>query len=136
MRLRRSGGAVGRHLQQVCFGLGLARVAFGAGALLTTRTALGLLGFTRAADAPETRAVARLAGTRDVALGSFTLAALEDRRALRAVTLANACVDAADAITFAVPLAGRQGIDRAALLGASSATAASVAGFWLASRLR
>jgi hypothetical protein len=136
MRLGRSGAAGRRDLRQVAVGLGMARVAVGAGALLTTGPALGLLGFARAAGAPETRTVTRLAGSRDVALGSFALAALKDPRALHAVTLANACVDAADAVTFGVPLARRQGIDRAALLGASSAAAAAAAGFWLAGRLR
>lgn len=130
MRRRRG---VDPAARQVAIGLGAARVAIGLGALLATGRALRLLGF--AASGGATKAVTRLGGSRDVALGAFALLAVGDRRALRAISFANACVDAADAMTFGLALAGRDGIDRAALLGAPSAAAASATGFWLAQRL-
>jgi len=118
----------------VASALGGVRAALGVGALLVTGPALRLLGFD-AADG-RARALTRLAGSRDLALGALALVALEDARALRAITLTNAGVDAADAGTFLVALIRRDGIDRAAALGAGSATAASALGFLLAERLR
>ena len=117
--------------REVARGLGALRVAVGVAALAATSEALRGLGLERGASA---RALARLAGSRDVALGALALAAAGDRRLLRAVSLVNACVDAADAATFAAPLARRQGIDRASILGVGSAAAASSVGLWLAAR--
>jgi hypothetical protein len=119
--------------RRMAAGLGVARMAIGAGALLATGPALRLLGFDPAGG--ETRALARLAGGRDVALGALALLAVDDASELRAVTLANAGVDAADAATFLTALAAHEGAERAALLGAPSALLASATGFWLAKRL-
>ena len=80
------------------------RIAIGGGALLATRPALRALGFP-GTDASG-RALARLAGGRDLALGVLTLAACENAAALRAMTLAGAAVDAVDALTLA--RAGRE----------------------------
>jgi len=109
------------------------RIAIGAAALLATGPALRGLGFGARA---ETKALARMAGARDVALGALTLAAADHRDRLRLASLACAAVDAADAASFAAGLARREGIDRAAALGVPSAAAATGAGLWIASRLR
>jgi Domain of unknown function (DUF4267) len=113
-------------------GLGLARMAIGAGLWLAPRQAMAALGF--AGDDPQVLALARLAGTRDLALGAVALATADDPELAPKVLALNAAVDAGDALTFAFPLARREGIDRAALGGVASATAATVLGLWLAGR--
>src|ERR1700760_5041840 len=85
--------------------LGIAggRIAIGVGALLATRPALKALGFE--ATDTSTRALARIAGGRDIALGLLTIAVRDDREALREATAVAAAVDLGDAIAFAI--AGR-----------------------------
>jgi hypothetical protein len=114
-------------------GLGVARVAIGAAAWMAPAAGMRFLGFDP--EDPQNRALARLAGTRDLALGLLALGALGEPRMMRATSLANACVDAGDATAFAIALVRREGIDRAAVMGTVSASAASAAGFWLANRL-
>lgn len=112
--------------------LALARIAIGASIWAAPRQAMAALGFD--AGNPQTMALGRLAGTRDLALGGAALATANDAAAARAMLRLNAAVDAGDALTFAIPLFRREGIDRAAVLGVVSAVAASAAGFWLAAR--
>ena len=113
--------------------LGAMRIALGAGIWLAPDVAMRVLGFDpRNA---ESRALGRLAGTRDAILGVLAVGALDEPRAGRALALANAWVDAGDAAAFGLALIRRDGIDRAALMGATSASAASATGFWLARRL-
>lgn len=108
------------------------RVAVGAGALLATGPALRALGFAEAD--PGSRALARLAGSRDVAIGALTIAARDRRRALAFATALSAAVDAADATVFGV--AGREpATRRAGAIGAASGAAAALAGAWAARRL-
>jgi hypothetical protein len=114
--------------------LGATRIALGAGIWLAPDLAMRVLGFDpRNA---ESRALGRLAGTRDAILGVLAVGSLDEPRAARAMALANAWVDAGDAAAFGLALVRREGIDRAALMGATSATAASATGFWLARRLQ
>src|ERR1700760_4281685 len=82
--------------------LGIAggRIAIGFGAMLATRPALKALGFE--ASDTSARALARIAGGRDIALGLLTFAARDDRAALREATAAAAAVDLGDAIAFAL----------------------------------
>jgi hypothetical protein len=109
--------------------IGAVRVAIGVGALLAPRPALGALGFSEPSGA--TVALARLAGSRDVALGVLALRSLDDRDDLSSISLACAAVDAADAASFAVALVRRDGIDRGAALGVLSATPAALVGLWV-----
>jgi len=109
------------------------RLAIGAGALLATRRALGVLGFDRPGGA--TVALARLAGGRDIALGLHALAAGSDRRRLREAAALGAFVDAGDAFAFAAALASRDGIDRTAALNAPLGASAALAGVWALKRL-
>src|ERR1700761_4185711 len=76
----------------------------GGGARLATRPALKALGFE--ASDTSTRALARLAGSRDIALGLLTIAVRDDRVALREATAAAAAVDLGHAVCFAI--AGRR----------------------------
>jgi hypothetical protein len=118
--------------RQAAIAIAGGRVALGVGALIATGPALRALGF------PETdatgRALARLAGSRDIALGLLTVAARDDLRALRAATAVSAAVDAADAIAFSL-LARSPGTRRAVGVGAISGSAAALSGIWAWRRL-
>ena len=113
--------------------LAAARFTIGAGAAFATPLALRALGFSE--PGPAGRALARMTGARDIALAGLVAGSLGDRRALRAATAASTFADAGDAAVFAVALARRDGIDRAAVLGLASASAATAAGLWLDRRL-
>jgi hypothetical protein len=117
----------------VALGLAGGRLAIGAGTALATRPALRTLGFGETDSAGRT--LARMAGARDLALGGLVLLALADRRALRGAAGAATFADASDATVFALALARREGIDRAALVGLGAAAAATAAGLWLDRRL-
>ncbi|MBS1884789.1 MAG: hypothetical protein JSS97_17710 [Actinobacteria bacterium] len=100
--------------------------------MLVTRPALKVLGF----DATDTsaRALTRIAGGRDIAIGLLTFAARDDRDALRKATATAAAVDLGDAICFAI--AGRDPVaGRAAVQGILSGGAAALVGAWATRRL-
>src|ERR1700759_3849922 len=114
--------------------LGIAggRIAIGVGALFATRPALKALGFE--ASDTSARALTRIAGGRDIAIGLLTIAARDDRVALREAAAAAAAVDLGDAICFAI--AGRDpAAGRAAVQGILSGGAATVVGPWALRRL-
>jgi hypothetical protein len=114
--------------------LGIAggRIAIGVGALFVTKPALKVLGFE--ATDTSTRALARIAGGRDLALGLLAIAARDDRVALREAAVAAAAVDLGDAICFGI--AGRDpAAGRAAVQGILSGASAAVVGAWAARRL-
>ncbi len=118
--------------RQAVLGIAAGRLAIGVGALLATGPALKVLGFP-AADTGG-RALARLAGSRDIALAALTFAARDDAAALRSAALIASAVDFADAVSFAV--AGRDpAAGRAAAQGAASGGAATVVGLWAWRRL-
>lgn len=112
--------------------LGSGRVALGTGVLLATRPTLKLLGFGEA-DAAG-RALARLAGGRDLGLGLLTLAVRDDPKALRTLALTGAVLDAADATSLALA-AGEPETRLAAAGGLASAAAAALLGAWTWRRL-
>ena len=108
-------------------GIAAGRVGIGVGALFATRPALKALGF----DASDTsaRSLARIAGSRDIAIGLLTFAARDDRVALRQATAAATAVDLGDAIVFGI--AGRDpAAGRAAVQGVLSGSAATIVGAW------
>ena len=113
-------------------GMAGARIAIGACIWARPGRALGRLGFDPCA--AEVRALGRLAATRDLALGGLALAARDDAATGGRVALVNALVDLGDATAFAIALARREGIDRAAVGGFVSAAAAGLAGLYLARR--
>lgn len=118
--------------RQVALTLGAARVALGVGALFATRPTLKALLFGETDGVG--RALAKLAGGRDLALGLLTLAARDDREALRTLVLAATVLDAADA--FSLGLSARDGETRlAGLGGVASGGGAALAGAWAARRL-
>jgi len=109
------------------------RTAIGVGAMFATRPALRALGFPETD--PSGRALAKLAGGRDIALGGLAIAARDEREALLRACIAGAAVDAGDALSFGLATARGEDLDRAGVLGALSAAAAAGAGAWAASRL-
>ena len=118
--------------RQTVLAIAAGRTAIGVGVLLATRPALRGLGFAES-DAPS-RALARLAGGRDIALGLLTVAARDDADALRVAALLSLAVDATDAVSLGI--AGRDPAARAAgLRGIASGGAAALAGAWAWRRL-
>lgn len=113
---------------------GLGRMAIGAALALAPQRALPALGFTDVS--PTAIAVSRLAGGRDLLLGAAMMAAADDPARLRAASLASAAVDAGDAATFAAALAHGDELRTAALRGLAAAVPATIAGLWVALRLR
>src|SRR6201996_7678135 len=107
--------------------LGIAggRIAIGVGALLATRPALKVLGFE--ASDTSARALARIAGGRDIAIGLLTLAARDDHVPLRETSALAAGVDLGDVICFGI--AGRDpAAGRAAVQGILTGGAATLVG--------
>ena len=118
--------------RQAVLAIAAGRVAIGIGVLFATRPTLRLLGFPEP-DAPA-RALARIAGSRDIVLGLLALGAREDRAALRLAALGAVTVDAGDAAAFA--LAARDPkTRRAGFSGAASGSAAALTGAWAWRRL-
>jgi uncharacterized protein DUF4267 len=111
---------------------GLARVALGISMLVAPEPGLRALGFREIT--PATVTVTRVAGIRDLVLGAVTLGALDDRRRLRAATLANAAADAGDALAFTGALGS--GERDAGVRGLAAALPAALAGAWTTWRLR
>jgi hypothetical protein len=114
--------------------LGIAggRIAIGVGALLATRPALKVLGFE--ASDTSARALTKIAGGRDIAIGLLTVAARDDRARLCETAAVAAAVDLGDAISFGI--AGRDpAAGRAAVQGILSGGAAALVGAWAVRRL-
>ena len=119
--------------RRAALALGAARLGLGVGALFVTGPTLKALLFGET-DAVG-RALAKLAGGRDLAFGAMTLAARDDVAALRTLTLAAAVLDAADALSLG--LATRDPHTRlAGLGGVLSGGGAALAGAWTWRRLR
>lgn len=115
-------------------GLALGRVAIGVGALAAPGLAMKMFRLDTAAN-PQLHYMARMFGSREVALGAMTLAAKGG--AQRNLAVAGIAVDAADAV--AGHLAGREGVvskPTSAFLTvpALGAVAAGVAGIILGRR--
>ena len=106
-------------------------MAIGLSLLVAPELSLRALGFSEVT--PALKAVARIAGIRDVVLGGVALGALDDRERLLTATIANATADAGDAAAFA--LAVGDGERAAGLRGLAAALPAAVAGIWVARRL-
>jgi hypothetical protein len=120
--------------RRVAIGIAGGRIALGVGALIATRPALRALGFPGTDSSGH--ALARLAGGRDLALGALTLAARDRTGPLRALVLAGASLDAADALTLG--LAGRKDSELrlAGIGGVVSGGGAALAGAWAWRRLQ
>lgn len=121
-----------RKARQVALQIGGSRVAMGLAIFLATRPALRVLGFGESDDGG--RALAKLGGGRDIAIGALTLAARDDRQALRHALLVSSACDVTDAV--ALGLSARHPRTRkAGIGGVLSGSAAAVAGLWAWRRL-
>jgi hypothetical protein len=112
--------------------LAACRVGLGVGTLLATRPALRALGFRDSDESSE--ALARLAGGRDLALGAATLLARGDPATFRALILAAAALDAADAFSLGLSIPDPQ-TRQAGIGGLVSGGGAALAGLWAWRRL-
>ena len=114
----------------IAHGLAAGRIAIGVGLWAAPGLAMRVLGF--GPPSPETVAIARVAGTRDMVLGAWQLRSIGDPAELSRASAAVAACDAGDALAFGLlAAAGHRG---AGLRGVAMATPAAVAGFALARR--
>lgn len=118
--------------RQVALQIGASRVAMGVGIFLATRPALRVLGFGETDGGG--RALAKLGGGRDLAIGALTLAARNDRQALRHALLVSSACDLADAVALGVSARHPQ-TRKAGIGGIVSGGGAAVAGLWAWRRL-
>jgi hypothetical protein len=118
--------------RQVALGIGACRLAMGIGIFFATQPALRALRFGPTDASGE--AVAKLGGGRDIAIGALTLAARDDRAALRRTLLLSSACDLADAVALGVS-ARRPETRAAGIGGVLSGGAAALAGLWTARRL-
>ena len=121
-----------RRARQVALQIGASRVAMGLGIFLATRPALRVLGFGETDDGG--RALAKLGGGRDLAIGALTLAARGDREALRTMLLVSSACDVTDALALGVSVRHPE-TRKAGIGGIVSGGAAAVAGLWAWRRL-
>ena len=112
--------------------LSACRVGLGVGALLATRPALRVLGFKDTDEGGET--LAKLAGGRDLALGALTLVSRDDPTTFRALILAAAALDAADALSLGLSVPNPE-TRLAGVGGLVSGGGAALAGLWAYRRL-
>ena len=108
------------------------RVGIGAATFFATGPAMRAAGLGEVN--ATARAVGKVAGGRDLALGLLTYAAREDRETLRTVALAAALCDAADAAAFSFAAVEPE-TRRGGALGVLSGGIAALAGFWAWRRL-
>jgi uncharacterized protein DUF4267 len=118
--------------RQVALQIGGSRLAMGLGIFFATQPALRALRFGETDAAGE--ALAKLGGGRDIALGALTLAARDDRQALRTTILISSALDVADAVALGVS-ARRTETRKAGLGGVLSGGGAALAGLWAWRRL-
>lgn len=117
---------------RLALALGLARTGLGVGALFFTRATLKALLFGET-DASG-RALAKLAGGRDLALGLATLAARNDEASLKRLTRTAGILDAADAVAMCL-VARDPRMRLAGLGGAASGAGGAALSAWAAKRL-
>jgi hypothetical protein len=121
-----------RRARQIALQIGASRVAMGVGIFLAPQTALRALRFG-ATDA-QGQALAKLGGARDIAIGSLTLAARNDARALSRTILVSSACDVADAVALGLS-ARRPETRKAGLAGLLSGGVAALSGLWAWRRL-
>lgn len=118
--------------RQVAIEIGASRVVMGLGIFLATRPTVRWLGFGE--PGPTGMALAKLGGGRDIAIGALTLAARDDRQALRTALLISSACDLADAAALGIS-ARHPETRKAGIGGVFSGGIAAAAGLWAWRRL-
>ncbi len=118
--------------QQLVLAMAGCRVGIGTATFFATGPAMGAAGLGELNAGG--RAIGKVAGGRDLALGLLTYAVRDDRQALRTVALAAALLDAADAAAFSFAAAEPE-TRRGGTIGVLVAGAAALLGFWSWRRL-
>jgi len=118
--------------RRVALQIGGSRVALGMAIFLATRPTLRAMRFPE--PGPTGVALAKLGGSRDIAIGALTLGALSDPDRLRTVLLVSNLCDLADASAFAFAARDPQ-MRLPGVTGVLSGAAAAAAGFWAWRRL-
>jgi len=116
-------------LQIIIFAMGVGRILLGLVPFVAARPSARLLGFPVDHDTPTTRLMARFFGVRDIGLGVLVFYALQHPASLGFIIVFNALTDFGDLVAIGIPLARRQGIDRAAWTSVGFALPAGVS--WL-----
>jgi hypothetical protein len=117
-------------LAHLIFAMGVGRILLGLAPFVAATSASNLMGFPREHDNPTSVLMARFFGVRDIGLGVLVFYGLKHPETLAFLLLFNALTDFGDLFAIAIPLARRQGIDRAAWTSAGFALPAGLA--WLA----
>ena len=125
-----------RPARLMAIGLAAGRIAIGAGIWLAPRRSWQALGFGGREPEGPALILGRLAATRDLVLGAWMLAKLDEPVRLSRVSAAVAAVDGADSVAFALALREGPELRQAAVRGLAAAVPATLAGAWVASRLR
>jgi len=106
--------------------MAVGRILIGLAPFVAAGPASRALGFPVAHDSPTTRAMARIFGVRDIGLGVLIFYALRHPETAAFLFLFNAAMDAGDLVSFAIPLLGRHGINRAAWSSAALAVSGGI----------
>jgi hypothetical protein len=118
--------------RQMAIQIGASRVAMGVGIFFATRPALRRLGFGQ--PGPPGEALGKLGGGRDIAIGALTLAARDDRQALRTALLISSACDLTDAVALGIS-ARHPETRKAGLGGVFAGGIAAAGGLWAWHRL-
>lgn len=116
-------------LHTIVFMMGIGRIILGLAPFVAASASSRLLGFPQSHDNATARLMARLFGVRDIGLGVLVFYGLKHPDSLGFLVLFNAITDFGDLVAISIPLARRQGIDRAALASAAFALPAGLG--WL-----
>jgi hypothetical protein len=116
-------------LSTIIFAMGVGRILLGLAPFVAARPSARIMGFPVDHDNPTTRLMARLFGVRDVGLGVLVFYGLRHPETLPFLIVFNALTDFGDLLAIGIPLARRQGIDRAAWTSAAFALPAGAS--WL-----
>jgi hypothetical protein len=114
----------------VIFAMGVGRILLGLAPFIAADASSSLMGFPKEHDNPTSVLMARLFGVRDVGLGVLVFWGLKHPEALPFILIFNSLTDFGDLFAIAIPLAKRQGIDRAAWTSAGFALPVGLG--WLA----
>jgi hypothetical protein len=119
------------RMRSVATAMSAARMGIGVSALLAPGLASRVLGFPRQHDNPTSRLVGRLFAVREIALGAYTAAHVQNDPVRPELYLLNAAVDGGDAVACTLSLLGRRGVGRAAAGSLALAVPFAATFLWL-----